>query len=233
MKFNKSILSIVVVFLVCKPTFSQLIDNRLNVSVSYRNTLSIGSEFTKQDNFIYPSFYSNFNNSNTISINGIYAIYPHFSVGMAVDFTRLTNWQLSEEYENYMDSKVSQTSIMPMFQYNTKYRERGIFNKVQLSVQLNPALGRSTINLKYPTFVIVPDLPGETTPPLNSKDFFAGIEGSAGISYNITNYFGANLRLGSRKCWTSSILHTDQNIHTVFVEFGVYVRFMKNKRFLY
>ena len=231
--YSKSYSYIIFLILICESSYSQMIDNQLNVTISYQNNIILGSDFTNKDNFIYPSFYNNFNNSNTISISGIYAIYPHFSVGMAVDFTSLSSWQLSEEYENYKDSRASLISIMPIFQYNIKYQDKGMYNKIQLSVQLNPVLGRSSINLKHPTFVIVPDLPGEITPPLSSKDFFVGIEVSTGIEYEISNNFGASFRIGSRNCWTSSILHNDQSFHTVFLEFGVHVRLMKSKRFLY
>jgi hypothetical protein len=211
---------------------AQLIDNNLNIYLGYSNNFMLGSGITNENGFIAPSLYSNMHKSNSYSIKGIFKYKKNLSLGLGFNINSMNNWNMVD-YDNYNNSKIFSISFTPLIQLHLPNTNRGLLNRLKIFIEFDPVIGFSNLSLEQPLFDIQSNSGSNIKAPDKGTDFFAGFEFAGGFEFKICNAIGIFGDYGYKNCWTSSKFFNDKRFSNTFVEYGLYLRFYKNKRFYY
>ena len=210
--------------------YSQLLEDKTNVYMSYQRALFLGNELFNDQGTISPSFYSNLTSNNGFNFKHLIKISPNFSTGYKFGFLAAMNWQ-SDKYKSYDDSKSTTINFQPVIQIHNKFQENGLYNRLKFYGELSPLIGLSMVNVKNNLFDI--SGPGVNTDTFKSNDLVFGIETGIGCEYALTNKMGAFANLSVQECFISSPLFIDSRYTLLGLNVGVRVNISKVKRYNY
>jgi hypothetical protein len=152
-------------------------------------------------------------------------------IGAGLDYLYASDWE-SEHYEDYEGSRVRHCTISPVFQIHNRLSETGVLNRLSFTFEIAPGMGLSKLELENSLFDVQPEIPYLSL-PLNSDDIFFGIRGSAGAGLMITNLFGSYINYSISNNWITSKLYNDKHFTTSYLDFGIFIKIMNDKHFMY
>ena len=117
-------------FLLCLSFYysnAQIIDNKIDLSLGYGQAKFGGDEMLNVDGFIAPALYSNFGKSYGISFRIIFLKKQRLSFGASLNYTSGSEWD-TDEYADYLNSKVALFSFSPIVRIHNKPVESGFLN---------------------------------------------------------------------------------------------------------
>jgi len=228
---KKIILFTILSFIICNIN-AQYIDNKLNIYFGYKLGGFSGKETTENDGLSFPSLFNNFESTTALTVKGLYNYHPIYSFGLGFDYLDAKNWQ-SSEYQTYNDSEVKQYSASAIFQLHTKKELTGLFSRIKLYFELYPTLGVNKTNLEQYPGTIYDENGNEITPSLSSSDTFWGLGGSPGAELTISEKIGIYTAYSYQYCKIDSKLFNDNHFVTSQLTFGVIIRLVSDKNYLY
>jgi hypothetical protein len=211
---------------ICK---GQLIDNKINIYLSYFNGLFHGDNQIHDGNFVFPAFYGNLNNIKGASIKALYKGHQNISYGITLSQSFASDWNYINE-EFYLDSKVEMQSLAATIQLHNKFSPHGIFNRFKFYLEISPTFGLSNFSSSNELFVVKGT---NITTPASSNDFYYGFNGSTGIECAFTQAIGMLISYSLRYNRVQSILYNDDHFTVSQLNVGFFIKLMKDKRYLY
>ena len=213
------------------PVFCQIIDNRLDIYAGYNTGNYSGKEILSDNSYISPSLFAGYKNLNGWSAKAMYKLGVVTSAGLGLDYSKADGWY-SENYDDYNGSDITQYSVSAVLQLHSRYSETGVFNRLAFYIEVAPGFGSSSLRLNRSLFDIQPVIP-EFSLPLESNDYYFFIKGSAGVEFTVNNIFGLYINYSVQEAWTTSLLYNDKNALCSNLGFGVFVRFLKDKYYMF
>jgi hypothetical protein len=214
-----------------KPAVAQVIDNRLNVYAEYVNGWFHGNDLSADGNFLYPSLYANFKNSHGISMKLVYKNNQVLGTGINIVQSKASEWMLADQKE-YKDASVTIQAISPLIQFHSGFSESNFLNKVRIIIELAPTIGLSRLTLVNPIFMIE-ESGNLVITPSESKDTFIGIKGIMGLEFAISQSVGICVNYSYQRNWIASDLYNDNIFMYSSISGGIFLKFIKDKRYLY
>ena len=219
------------VFLLCYNGYAQLIDNRVNFYFGVTSANFSGDKALQEGSFISASLYPNYHTATGKSIKAFIDLNPLISVGVGFDLLYATDWN-NLPYTDYTGSSTTVYTVSPTIQFHTRFKNAGISNRVKVFAQIAPAIGQSKINLTTPLFAVQPQ-DGSRLSVTQSSDIFYGIKGSTGLEVAINQYSGVYFSYSFQKNVASSKFYNDKQFSFTQMDFGIFLRFKRDKRYFY
>jgi hypothetical protein len=210
---------------------AQIIDNKINVYIGYGLADIHGNKILHEDDFISPSLFANYIQSNDMSFKILVKQNQFLSLGFCYNTYNAFNWK-NQQYIDYNESTLKQYSFSPIIQFHNKMKESGLQNRIKLYMEVAPIIGMSDLQLTYSLFDIQSNK-GDVSLPLNSNDPFYGVKVSVGTEVSINHYLGVFISCTGQKCWISSNLYNDKHFSNMQIEGGLFLRLLKDKRYFY
>lgn len=229
-KMRKIALVTIFLFMSCF-SYAQFIGNKINLYVGFNSGSFLGKGMTEENSFISPSLYSNYNSLKGLSFKGLIKKHQVYSLGLAFDFLRASNWKHTN-YVDYLNSSVRLYSFSPTFQLHNKFLETGISNRLKVFLEVAPTVGLSKLALNRQLF----DISRNKIPvshPMGSNEFFFGVKGGAGLEAIVNKVIGVQVSYSLQHNRISSTLFHEKGFTTSGFNCGFFVRLKKNKRFFY
>lgn len=210
---------------------AQLIENRLNIYLSYSIGRFSGSETINESNYITPSLYSNYNKLAGFSVKAVINSKDFLSFGINYDYQSANEWT-SSNYSDFDGSESQMHSITPLIRLHNKFNENGLSNKLLLLIECGPTIGFSNLSLSKSLFEIQTN-EGNSIPPMSDNNFIAGLKGTLGFEYSFAQSMGIFLSYSYNMNWVSSKFYNDKSIKNSLINIGLVMKFNKNKYFYY
>jgi hypothetical protein len=210
---------------------AQLIDNRVSLYAECVTGLFHGKAVPIENNFIYPSLYSNLKNINGLSIKLVNKYSQYLSFGLGTSFIYAFNWDYKDKTE-YKNSEIKLQAIFPSVQFHSRFSELGFFNHGKIYIDISPIVGFSGLKLKDPPFDIQSSYDTILLPE-NSVNFFYGIKEDVGFVWAFSQSVGVVILYSFQYCFVSSILYNDNHFAISQFNLGLVLKLKKDKRFIY
>jgi len=227
----KRILLISIIILLRTTIFGQFLDNRTSLQLGYETGINLGNELFNNQGILAPSFYSNFKSLNGINVKGITKLSDYISTGVSTSFLYNSVWE-SNHYSSYLQSNEMSISLMPVFQYHTKFSEKGIYNRLKLYVEISPVIGYSMASLQNSNFDIISetDLSNQL---LTSNNIYVGLSLGGGGEFKFSNSIGIFANLSIQENFVQSPIYIDNRKGDLLLRIGTVFSLSKVKRFNY
>lgn len=210
---------------------AQFISNRINFYAGYGAGGFQGDKSVKENNFIYPSLYANYNKLDGMSLKVLYNYKRHFSFGITYSHLQASNWEYPDSMY-YQGSEVIIQSMSADIQMHTKLAETGIWNRVRLFLEISPTAGISKLSLTSPLFDIQEGNSPVAQPDGNNDKYF-GIRGNLGSEVFFNQMIGVFIDYSYGFYSVSSKLYSDNLFASQILEAGIVVKLIKNQRYFY
>lgn len=227
----RKIAIIIIHLLLCSFAQAQLIENKLNIYLSYSIGNFLGTETLNEDNYITPSLYSNYNKLTGFSVKGVINSKDFLSFGINYDYQSANEWT-SSNYSDFDGSKIQIHSITPIIRVHNKFNENGLSNKLLLLIECGPTIGFSNLSLSKSLFEIQTN-ESNSIPPMSDNNFIAGLKGTLGFEYSFVQSMGIFFSYSYNMNWVSSKFYDDKSIKNSLINIGIVMKFNKNKYFYY
>lgn len=217
--------------IICYQGYSQLIDNKINVYFGYNLASFSGQKVLNEKGFISPSLFSNYHSATGESIKGLMKLNQYCSIGLGLDVLSASRWE-NPLYNDYNGSTINLYAISPTINIHTKLKGTGIANRFKLFTELAPSIGQSNVKLSKSIF----DLQSQSsrnTPPNSSNDTFIGAKWSAGLEVAINQFAGVFYTFSMQQNFINSKLYNDNHFFCTKMDFGLFLKFKKEKRYFY
>jgi hypothetical protein len=227
----RKIAIVVIHLLLSTLTQAQLIENRLNIYLSYSVGSFSGSETINEDNYIAPSLYPNYNKLSGFSVKGLINSGKYLSYGINYDYLSAHEWT-SSNYSDFGGSEIQLHSITPLARFHNKFMGSGLSNRLLVFIECGPTIGFSDLVLARSLFEIHTN-EYNSTPPMSDRNVFTGFKGNIGIDYSFAQCMGFFVSYSYRMDWVSSKLYDDDTIKCSLINAGLIMKLKKNKYLYY
>jgi hypothetical protein len=207
--------------------YAQSIDNKINLYFGYSFGGFLGKEIIKEGNFISPALYPNYKHLEGFSFKVLDKINPYLSLGLDFANSSSSMWE-SQEYNDYLNSKIQLYSLCPTIQLHNKFKKTGVLNRIKLFIDIAPTVGLSKLTLINPLFDIQ-SRDKAISQPKNSLDPFYGVKGNIGLGLAIRQAIGLYVIYSLNHNWITSKLYNDNHFSSSLLGFGAVIRFKKDK----
>jgi len=163
-------------------------------------------------------------------------IHPLVSAGLGIGQAYFSSWKspTGEAPPKYIDPRLLFVSIYPIVQFNSPFRAYGIWNRLQLGVQLRP-----TLNVMHTqTKLSMLDVRGATGRPegiFPRKETHAGpgIQLYLRSAYAVNWLYGFSLKAGAEFIRAPGLLYLEDWSRYLSVQLGIFLRLYQIKRYYY
>lgn len=225
------IINLLCILLLANSAKGQLIDNNLNVSLSYNIGVFHGNENVIKGNFRYPSLFSNMNHLSGFSVAAVKKIRPNVSYGLCYTKSNAYNWEMGDN-SLYLKSELYFSELATIFRYHNKFANTKIFNRLNLFAELSPVIGISNFKSETPLFEIQP-MSYEPIAPTKGYDIFVGIKSGIGAGLSLSRSIGVIASYTFNSNIIKSKFYSDNHYLASQVNVGLFIKLMNDKRFLY
>jgi hypothetical protein len=219
---KKPILVFLTLLLLILNIHGQFINNRIDVFGGYRFNTTFNDDAIEVDKYLPHQPQPNMANTIGYSLKGLYYYGRILYSGINFQYNLIENWRLVGS--RTIEIKFYTNNLNFIIGIRSPAKEQGFFNRFGLGLELAPFLGE----LHYSNDTVTRNGYNKS---LKASYVITGIESSLGISMNITNFFGFSTRFGYNFNQLSTDYFFEKNHSYVFLECGLYIRMMKNKRF--
>lgn len=216
---------------ICYQGYSQLIDNKINIYFGFNKASFTGQKVLNENGFISTSLFPNYHNITGNSIKALMNLNRYCSIGMGFDMLSATRWE-NQPYSDYVGSSASLISISPTFNIHTKFKSKGIANRIKVFAEIAPSIGQSNLKLSKSIFDLQTQI-SRSYPPTKSNDIFIGAKWSAGMELAIHQFVGVYYTFSMQQDFINSKLYNDKRFLRTQMDFGLFLRFKKEKRYFY
>jgi len=208
---------------------AQFIDNKLDVKIIYGVTMSPGDNAINEKNFIMPSLFKGYKNIIYYSIEGVYNYRSNYDLGLTWNHFNFTNW-INTDSEIFSNSSSNISCFGPLIKFHTRFKQSGIFNKVELYSTLSPNISiiRSSL-YQQPLFSTKPIV--ESGQIVESIYSTFGTRISAGAKYSISQSIDINLDISGNYFKLKSQFYNDKSLFLLNLGAGIVIKFIRNKRY--
>lgn len=210
---------------------AQQLENKLNIYFGYTTGTFLGCKTITEGNFTYPSLYGNMGGVTGYTIKSLYRYKPHLSIGLGFEKIVSSRWQ-NPTYSDYNDVGVTLYALHPTLQLHTPQAKAGLRNWIKAFIEVKPSVGTSKVIFEKPIFDVV-SLTESVSQPSETNNIFFGIGSSVGLEVTPTNYLGIFASYSYSNDKVASKFYIDTHITTTQLTVGLFVKFLKNKRFIY
>jgi len=213
--------------------YAQVLDNKLNVVFSGGISNIYGKPVINERNYIMPSLFVNYENVNNRRFKIEYKLNSVIDLCLKLENIRCTNWQFDTGDAYFKNSKTKIFFVSPAIQLHNKFKEKGIFNRLKLYLELSPLFGISKLTLTKPVFDISSTSGIEYSPILENSRFINGAEVTAGMKMTITSSIGLYTAFSYSYNHVNSLFFSDNRFTCTSINFGCFVKLFNNKHFYY
>jgi hypothetical protein len=211
--------------------FSQLLENKSNLYLTYQNGHILGAEKFNNNGIIAPSYFSNFEHANGFSIKNTFKVFPYFSAGFSVALMDIKGWH-NDEFIGYENSTLTTYDIKPIIQFHNRFQSSGLFNRLKIYGELSPNIGVSKLFIVN-NMVEITGAENTIEDGIKSIKPYYGVQAGIGSEYALSNKFGISFDISIQRNFITHSLFID-NKYTLFgVNIGVFFNLAKFKRFKY
>ena len=214
--------------LTCK---AQVIDTKVSLHAAYFTGIFHGKPQVQENNFLYPSLYSNMNNIHGFKLKIMVNPQRNISLGIGTSSLYAFGWDYSDSAV-YQGAEINMRSLAPVLQYHTALSNHGFFNRGKMYAEISPLAGYSDLDLMDPLFEIYDTL-GRIIPPKESHDLFFGIAATLGLEWAITQAVGFTLSYSYQYNWINAALYADNHFVFSRIHAGISLKLIKDKHFIY
>ncbi len=219
---KKPILVFLTLLLLILNIHGQFINNRIDVFGGYRFNTTFNDDAIEVDKYLPHQPQPNMNNTIGYSLKGLYHYRRLLYSGINFQYNLIENWRLVGS--RTIEIQFYTNNLNFIVGIRSPAKVQGFFNRFSLGFELAPFLGK----LHYSNDTVMVNGYNKS---LTASYVITGIESSLGINMNITNFFGLSTRFGYNFNQLSTDYFFEKNHSYVFLECGLYIRMMKNKRF--
>lgn len=209
---------------------SQIIENRINLSLGYITGSFLGKELSEDKNFQYPSLFSNLKKINGVSFKIAYNLNKQFNVGINIESCSGLKWDFEGRTE-YSGAEINLKAFSPSIQFQSKFSKQKLLN-LYYFFEISPRVGLSTTRLSNPLNDIQ-NSDGIILNSIESTDMFYGYRSNIGLKYLFSINLGTYSSFSYEYNWINSKLFNDKSFSRVILDFGVFIMLVKNKRYFY
>ena len=208
---------------------AQYIDSKIKFYLGISQGGFMGADKITDGNFSAPSLFASHKGFSGQSFKALAKINALINFGIGVDIIKASNWE-NYNSTNYNKSEIKQYSLSPIIQFHTFFNKFNTYNGINLILEITPTFGQSEIILKNSIWDIQSNT-GPVTPPFKSKDYFYGVKAGAGLEWSINQYIGVFLNYSFQQNWISSDLYPDRHFLRKQLDFGLFLKIIKDKRY--
>jgi hypothetical protein len=220
---NLRLLLLTACLTLCNATFSQLINNKLDLDISCRQLHTTGNNTVSEGQFEAQALYPGFSSSYGFRVSANYHVRKIFSFGLTYHADFFHNWQ-SSNTDNYSGSTATASAVGLPLGIHTQSQERGFLNRLHLNAFVTPSFGMVRFNAGNA------DIWVENSTDIISWDKFYGLDLSFKVDYKITNTVGLFFGCGWSVNIISGLYYPDDRLKYTWVEGGLSIYLLKNKR---
>lgn len=208
---------------------AQFIDNKLDLKITYGVAMAPGDNAVHDKNFSMPSLFKGYKNIYYYSIEGVYNYRSIYSLGLSWNNFNFTNW-INTDSEIFTNSSSNVSCFGPLIKFHTRFKQSGIFNKLELYSTLSPHISiiRSSL-YQQPLFSTEPIL--ESGQIIESIYSTFGTRISAGAKYSISQSIDINLDISGNYVKLKSQFYNDKSLFLLNLGAGIVLKFIRNKRY--
>jgi hypothetical protein len=210
----------------------QILDNKLNIHLGFETGYFHGNIYAKEDGFTFPSLYANMKNITGNSLQGTYNIGKYLKVGLRFEKLLATEWSVKNR-EEYTNSYIKLQSLSPVLALHTPFIETGFLNKFNFSLGILPTLSYSYLKLDRRLSDIYYLNTRIFENEISDESRYFSIKGNLNIMYNLTQRFGIYSSYLLSYSMVQSNLNYDKGFTLSQIEVGLYMKLLRNKRYLY
>lgn len=232
MQSRRFLLVTIVYFLCCiHLSKAQLIDNKINVYVSYNTGIFHGKGQVHNGNFVFPSFYDNLDNFKGLSLKLLFNQSPQMSYGIKVSQSEVSDWNYNND-NFYSNSKAEMRSLAIPVQFHNKLSKYKAKSHFKLYIEIAPLIGVSSFSSSSELFQ-VQKAGDNIISPTASDDFYFGLNGSAGVECAFSQSIGMFMSYSLEYNRITSTLYNDDHFSVSQFNAGIIVKLFKDKKFQY
>lgn len=208
---------------------AQFVGSQIKLYVGACQGSFMGSNMINEGSFSTPSLFKYYKGFSGQSFKGLFTINSLISVGIAADMIKASNWN-NPNTSTYDGSVFKQNSFSPVIQFHTFFNKFNFCNGVNLFLEIAPVIGQAQITLKKSIWEIK-NQNTQVASPLQSIDGFYALKGSAGLEWSFNQYIGLYASCSFQENKISSDFYNDKQFLRSQLDFGVFLKLIKDKRF--
>ena len=222
---------IILTFIVLLSSFcrAQFVGSQIKLYAGKSQGSFMGVDMINEGNFSAPSLFKYYKGFSGQNFKGLVKINPLISIGIGADMIKASNW-VNPNASDYDGSALKQNSISTVIQFHKFFNKFNFCNGVNLFLEIAPVLGQTQINLKKSIWSIKSQN-GTEAYPLQSKDAYYGIKGSAGLEWSFNQFVGLFASYSFQENKISSDFYNDKQFLRSQLDFGLFMKVIKDKRF--
>ena len=209
---------------------AQLLENRLNIYLSFADRSFHGDQWINQDGFITPSFFPGFNQNRGIQFTGTYKLKPWFAPGLFLNLSNSQDW-IHDESLLYRDAGSDFIFIAPAIRLYSPKTSLGFLNRFSVFAELAAGVGQARIELGRP-IISIENGSNIKSPKTESAPYW-GMTARVGAKFDINHMGGLHFSYSLHRNRIDGALFIDRNLDLSQFEVGIHFRFLENKRFYY
>jgi hypothetical protein len=211
---------------------AQFFHSKYSISIGKTSGSFPGSGMINDDSFIVPSLFRNYHSSSGFSFKTMSNNKKNLSFGMQYGIRTGTDWKWGR-YSDYVNSVSQIHSFSPLMRFHNRFKDTGLFNRIQLFIEGGPSIGLVRLNLNEPLFEIV-HTGNDHLQPFYESTVFAGLNLAAGIEFTLTQVIGCfiNYEIDVNRL-SSSKFYSDQSFMHSQLNAGLILKLKKDKYFYY
>jgi hypothetical protein len=212
---------------------AQLIANKLNVYAGASLHSMPSQETSTTGDFTMPSLYGNMQNGYSFSYRLSYRVLPFVSTGLGYTKSNFYNWQ-SASSVIFKGASSTTGSVSALIMLHTPFAKKGLFNRMRLTAHISPKWGRHQLQLVNTPFVFDNQSSDADLLRLSSDSYVSkGFESAIGLEFLLNRNLGMYGQYGFSQTYFNARFHNDTSFRYQFVEAGLFLRMLKNKRYYY
>ncbi len=212
---------------------AQYINNKLNIYAGVRKLTVPNLSTSIQGDFRMPAFYYTMQPGFSHSVRATYHLTDFLRAGIGYEQSEFSN-QHDKDHSIYSGAQAKAKYWGAIVMVHKKASSVGHLSKVRFTAQVNPQVGfhwASVRSTPYSAYMLTGGR--EVALPATEQYTGAGGNVSVGLEYTCFNIMGLYANYGYSYHRTKSTLHADPSLRYQFVEAGLYLRLLNNKRYFY
>jgi len=224
----RQILIAIILVILATRAGGQSFNKRLILNINYFTGSCTGSKDLICQNASFPKLFSNYEKLRGTNISAVYMINDHIGSGLALNVLNLNEWHHPDVIDyNFSDASIK--SLSPVLYVQSS----AILNTFRIFIQTGPSLSMTEVNLKVPVFYFENSEGGSPDPLLSVMEIKTGFGLNAGTLISVYDIAGISVSGSWKILKTNSVLYPDTRISMFWLQAGLTVRLLKNKRYYY
>jgi hypothetical protein len=231
MEMKKGLLLLVLSLLLSAGVRAQFIDNKLNVYTGGAYQIMPSKQMAVQGDFIMPSYYNNMQVGYGGTLKLVYKLHANFSTGLLYETHTFKNWKSRSEL--YEGASAYSRNLGTVLMFHKQASARGNLSRLRYIVQLSPQVVEHSMTMKGTPYTVVPST--STLIRNTTSESYSGLGAnlSLGVELVLNRMIGGFINYGYHQSQVNSRFHNDVWVRYQYLEAGLFLRMLHNKRYYY